>query len=979
MRRVFVALLTVCVMLTASVESVSADDAPKSDQAKQVTEKAEETKAIVPAEVKLGRPVDFEQDVYPILEQQCIACHNLAIPESKLNVEDVAGIMKGGKRGPSVVPKEPEKSLLFQLASRAKGPAMPPLPNKVDAEALSPEQLGILKQWILEGAVSGGGSTGDTVNWQPIPSGLQSIYTVALSPWGRFAACGRTNRIYIYDVLTGEETAQVVDPALGAIQFEGKPMYPDGAAHRDFVHALAFSPDGTMLASGGYRVVKLWKRAENVQKLQAGLPAAVNKLVVSPDQKTAAAALANHSIALVNLADGTVIRTLTGHTAPVTGLAIVPDGARLVSASLDKSIRVWNLADGALVGKLDGPAAFNDLGLTKDAQLVVSADGDNIVRIWGVPTAVPAEGSPVAAPVRELKGHEKPVTSVAVVLPAGTHCVSGSEDGTVRIWQLSDGAQTQALQQGAPVTALAVRPDGQLIAAAGANHIVKLWQVADGKPRAEFKGDQRAQHVVTQRTEAQAIATQQAATADNAMKAGEKDLKEREEAQKKTVEAKAAADKTLEEAKTKEKAALDAQAAAKTELDKKPDDAELKKKFEEAKKAADAQTAAVKSATDAQASAMRSVQAGEQGIKATTEKLAQLKAAKDAADAVHKQSAAGLEEAQKNATAAEKPVRSLAFSADGKKLLTAGDDQLVQLWDANRGIPLETFSGHTAAVPAAAFVGANTLVSCSADQKLIVWDANPAWTLAGQLGPSAEKPLDVSQSPFVSRVLALDFSHDGKRLATGGGDPSRSGELLIWDVEKRSVVQNFKDAHSDTVLSVQFSRDDKSLLSGAADKFVKMFDVASGKHVRSFEGHTHHVLGVAWKGDASLIASAGADNQIKVWNVETGEQTRTIAGYNKQVTAVQFMGVGENIVSCGGDATVRFHKTSDGANYRNFAGAADFMYSTAAARDESLVVSGGEDGILRVWNGANGEVLQTFAPPKPAEAKDSQASTVPAK
>src|SRR5580698_7331423 len=73
-------------------------------------------KPIEAAVVKLGRPVDFEKDVAPILEANCLACHNSAISESKLSVETADSIRKGGKRGPAVTPKSPTTSLLFQVA-----------------------------------------------------------------------------------------------------------------------------------------------------------------------------------------------------------------------------------------------------------------------------------------------------------------------------------------------------------------------------------------------------------------------------------------------------------------------------------------------------------------------------------------------------------------------------------------------------------------------------------------------------------------------------------------------------------------------------------------------------------------------------------------------------------------------------------------------------------------------------------------------
>ena len=82
---------------------------------------------------------------------------------------------------------------------------------------------------------------------------------------------------------------------------------------------------------------------------------------------------------------------------------------------------------------------------------------------------------------------------------------------------------------------------------------------------------------------------------------------------------------------------------------------------------------------------------------------------------------------------------------------------------------------------------------------------------------------------FAERVVALAFSNDSKLLACGGGAPTQEGELKLIDVAAGKVVREIKDnVHSDTVFGVHFSPDDKTLVSGGADKFVKTFDVASG-------------------------------------------------------------------------------------------------------------------------------------------------------
>jgi WD40 repeat protein len=148
---------------------------------------------------------------------------------------------------------------------------------------------------------------------------------------------------------------------------------------------------------------------------------------------------------------------------------------------------------------------------------------------------------------------------------------------------------------------------------------------------------------------------------------------------------------------------------------------------------------------------------------------------------------------------------------------------------------------------------------------------------------------------------------------------------------------------------------------------MKVFDVAAGTIVRAFEGHTGHVLAVAWKGDGSNLATGGADNAIKVWTFLTGEQVQTITTHQKQVTDVDYVGVTDNIVSCSGGAAVRYHQASNGRFYREFSGNTDYVYAAEANRNEKLVVAGGQDGVLRVWNGENSQLLMSFDPPAAAE------------
>jgi WD40 repeat protein len=1114
------------------------------------------SKPIEPEKVSLGRPVSFEKDIRDIFELNCVACHYDGGAESRLVVENAAGMLKGGKRGAGIVPGKPDESLIYLVASRKKTPHMPPLPNKVEAAALTPKELGTLRQWIIEGAKSDEMDLGTQVNWQSIPSGMTASYAVAMAPWADRVAASRANQLSIFGVHTGAEM-KLLDPNLAAIKVEDQAMYPGGAAHRDFVHSVAFHPNGRMLASGGFRVVKLWEQPQNVQTLKSPLGAVAADVDINVAKQLAAFGTQQNTVTIRSLADGKEIKNLEGHTGPVSGVAISADGTQVISGSADKTVKIWLLESGAVTRQFETPAPIHDLCLTLDGKQIITAHEDNLIRVWNIaaPDPAPAEGE-AEKPVREIKGHSKPVRSVALILPAGTQIVSGSDDNTARIWTLANGAAVRSLNHGGPVVSVAARPDGKFLASASSNNTAKLWDVANGKQIAELRGHLPSQRADLVAKEEADLAKQLVSLGDKAQKAAEKNATERAAAVKKSNEAKvkavkavadqkkkrdeakgktdegqkkfdagtkAAADaltkadeakkaaaaattglatataaqkaavpkaaasaKALVAAQTAEKAAVTAKAtadkaaadakakidvaskvaeAAKAASEKDKDNAELKKQLAAAQKAqTDAQTvfdaaqkaataaatkatgtqkmtatanaasvAAAKVVTEAQAALVAATATEKKSdaaktqadadVKTTTAALKALTAAQKklddelkkqedelkkqeevlksatrsvdlavkadakaktdsaAATAAHTKSQEfqkaqdeAYKKAQEGTKAAEKPLTAVAFSTDGSRLATSAEDGSFTIYSSDTGVALDVLSGAGSPVRAMAFSSEKLLIAAGDDHSAVTWNTNPDWKLVAQLGAAADDPLNTSASPFEFRVLSLAFSPDGSQLATGGGEPSRSGELMIWDVATRKLLREIEDAHSDTVFGIEFSRDGKNIVSGAADKFVKIHEVATGKHVRSFEGHTHHVMDVSWQADGSSLVSAGADNAIKVWNVETGEQIRTIAGYTKQVTSISFSGITGNTVSCGGDKTVRQHTASNGRAVRSFSGGTDFMYAAAASRDEKLIVAGGEDGVIRVWNGTNGQVVRNFAPPVVEDSSQASAA-----
>jgi hypothetical protein len=309
------------------------------------------------------------------------------------------------------------------------------------------------------------------------------------------------------------------------------------------------------------------------------------------------------------------------------------------------------------------------------------------------------------------------------------------------------------------------------------------------------------------------------------------------------------------------------------------------------------------------------------------------------------------------------PVRAVAVSPD-KSAIAAGRGNVIHLYNAWNGNHVRTLidpalntdatkprnSSHVSLVESLAFSPDGRFLASGSFREVILWDL--------QTGLLRQKLTD-----FSDRVLALAFSADGKLLATGGGPPTESGEVKVFEAAKGNLVVDIKNGHSDQVFGVAFSPDGTKLMSGGADKFVKVFEIPSGKFLKSFEGHTHHVLDVGWKADGKLLASAGADNDIKVWDFDKGEQTRTIKGHTKQVTRLAFIGATGQIVTCSGDQTVRFWNIDNGGNVRNFAGNNDFLYGVAVSSDGALVAAGGEEGVVRVYNGANGSLVRQLLPP----------------
>jgi WD40 repeat protein len=223
------------------------------------------------------------------------------------------------------------------------------------------------------------------------------------------------------------------------------------------------------------------------------------------------------------------------------------------------------------------------------------------------------------------------------------------------------------------------------------------------------------------------------------------------------------------------------------------------------------------------------------------------------------------------------------------------------------------------------------------------------WTIAHRLGKIEDA------SVFADRVTALAFSPDGLRLATGGGIPSRTGEIRIWDALTGALLISVKDPPGDVINALEFSPDGTLLATAGADRSVRLWNAFDGSPVAGFEGHAGAVLSVAWRGDGEWLASCGADKTLRIWDVTERKQVRSTSHWNREVSVAAFVGGSDTLLAASGDSSVRLgDQTLPGSEGFVLCGAAD-----PAAR---FAATGTHDGTVRLWSLKERALVATLRP-----------------
>jgi WD40 repeat protein len=295
---------------------------------------------------------------------------------------------------------------------------------------------------------------------------------------------------------------------------------------------------------------------------------------------------------------------------------------------------------------------------------------------------------------------------------------------------------------------------------------------------------------------------------------------------------------------------------------------------------------------------------------------------------------------------------ALAFSENGEILTESIKAGGLRIWSSATGAWIEDANPIEGA-QFTAMLGDGTLLAASGDKKATPWTLpGKSWELVKTLGNGKDA------KPFVDRVSALAFHPDGSLLLTGTGVPSRSGEITAWDTTTWSPLVSNSEAHDDTITSFAFAPDGSRFASAGTDQFVKLFETATLTHEKTFEGHTSHVLDVDWNPDNLTLASSGADLQVKVWDLGEGQEKSKVEGFKKEVSSVAFVGPSDTLVTASGDKTLKL------ANAPLPDAGDTFLHTAEVTRDGALIIAGGQDSVLRVWDVQTKKLVKAFESPE---------------
>jgi len=409
-----------------------------------------------------GLWVSFASEIAPVLAGKCLACHNSKKAEGGLNLQSYAGLREGGESGAIIDPKNPEQSSLLTLIADGSMPK--------DADPLPAEERALFERWVRTGGRLDQGVNAAAELIQIMPRRAQPappqtyrlplpVTALAFNPDGTLLASSGYHEIQLWDVKSSQLVRRISNIA-------------------ERVYQIDFSPDGTLIAvaagtPGRVGEVKVFQTAKGTLAADLLITSEVQLgTAFSPDGTRLATCGADRKLRMFDVKSRSLLLEMEPHLDWVTDVEWSAEGGSLLTCGLDKTVRLMDAKTGNSLMVFNGHTNIvNAAAFLPGGKEVVSAGGDKVLRVWSISDA---------HEVRKIGGFGGEISALAV-LP-DLKVVSAGLDQVTRIHQASDGKQLLALaKQPEPLYALAVHSTAGLIATGSRSGEIQLWTLADGK------------------------------------------------------------------------------------------------------------------------------------------------------------------------------------------------------------------------------------------------------------------------------------------------------------------------------------------------------------------------------------------------------------------------------------------------------------------------------------------------------------------
>ncbi|MBF0338748.1 MAG: caspase family protein, partial [Nitrospirae bacterium] len=321
------------------------------------------------------------------------------------------------------------------------------------------------------------------------------------------------------------------------------------------------------------------------------------------------------------------------------------------------------------------------------------------------------------------------------------------------------------------------------------------------------------------------------------------------------------------------------------------------------------------------------------------------------------------------------PVQHLALSPDGRYVLSGDAYSDLKMLDINTGKEVKNLKGYADLISYATLSpDGKYALSGGCDRTLKLWDmtTGSVKTLTEYTEPvnavimPADDPHTGAKAPpmitmpsnrikgYIEAVNSAAISHDGKYVVS-----SWDHTMQLWDIASGRAIKTFK-GHSNYIYSVAISHNGRYVLSGSRDKTLKLWDIDSGNELRTFSGHSDKVTSVALSRNDKYALSGSWDKTLKLWDTASGNELRTFTGHSDKVTSVALSSDGRYALSGSNDKTLKLWDIASGKALRTFTGHSGRVTSVALSHDGKYTLSGSNDKTLKLWDIASGKALRTF-------------------